>query len=95
MAKSESNDQRNADQQESTQDDPNDVVLRLVVTDVDVGYSALLGLSPGQQVQQVIRHDPMLSLGDEVVKLVPEPANPAGKFRALFGADGVAPPRNI
>jgi hypothetical protein len=27
--------------------------------------------------------------------LVPEPANPAGKFRALFGADGVAPPRNI
>jgi hypothetical protein len=27
--------------------------------------------------------------------LVPEPASPAGRFRALFGADGVAPPRHI
>jgi pyrimidine-nucleoside phosphorylase len=27
--------------------------------------------------------------------LVPEPANPAGKFRALFGIDGVAFPRHI
>jgi hypothetical protein len=38
----------------------------------------------------------LAGLAEDLVSwLVPEPANSAGKSRALFGADGVAPPRNI
>jgi len=67
-AESQGHQKCDANEQEGAKNDPNDVVLRPGISDIDVRDTVLLGLSPCQQIQQLARHDPMLSLGVRLVK---------------------------
>lgn len=80
-----------------------DLDLRgLYVLDLGAGSGilSLAAMSLGAGAVVGLDIDPVASfVSREIVRLnahlVPEPANPAGRFRPLFGPDGVAPPRQM